>query len=348
MLIVLNGRHCLHAGRQEMYRGHMIPCVEKPSRLEFVEAELRLRGGSEWMDPDEADLDLLGRVHDPRYLDFLAGAWAEWIALDPKNAETDILPSAWPMPGLRHDVVPLAFAGRLGLFCFDSGSPMMSGTWDAALAGTASAITAARRVAAGRTAAFALTRPPGHHAGRALFGGYCFLNNAAVAAQTLREAGAARVAVLDVDFHHGNGTQDIFYRRGDVLTVSIHGHPLTEYPFYLGYADERGEGAGEGCNLNLPLSPKVSRFAEWHAALEEGLSAIARFGAEALVVPLGVDTYKGDPIAGFGLESEDYLKVGETIAGARLPSIFTFEGGYAVEGIGVNVANVLDGFEAGR
>jgi acetoin utilization deacetylase AcuC-like enzyme len=190
----------------------------------------------------------------------------------------------------------------------------------------------------------ALTRPPGHHAGPDFFGGYCFLNNAALAAQALRDAGAQRVAVLDVDYHHGNGTQTIFYERADVLTVSLHGDPRTEYPFYLGHADERGAGSGEGFNLNLPL-PAGTGCAAWRAALHEGLQAIARFAPDALVVALGVDTFEGDPISRFTLASADYLTAGRDIAAARLPTVFTLEGGYAVAALGVNVVNVLEGFE---
>jgi acetoin utilization deacetylase AcuC-like enzyme len=189
----------------------------------------------------------------------------------------------------------------------------------------------------------ALTRPPGHHAGPDFFGGYCFLNNAALAAQALREAGEQRVAVLDVDYHHGNGTQTLFYERADVLTVSIHGDPSTEYPFFLGHADERGHGAGEGFNLNLPL-PAGTGFEAWHAALLHAGEAVRRFGADALVVALGVDTFEGDPISRFLLRSEHYLQVGRTIRGLGLPTVFTLEGGYAVAEVGVNAVNVLEGF----
>jgi acetoin utilization deacetylase AcuC-like enzyme len=188
-----------------------------------------------------------------------------------------------------------------------------------------------------------LTRPPGHHAGADFFGGYCFLNNAALAAQHLRDQGFARAAVLDIDYHHGNGTQAIFYDRPDVLFTSIHGDPHTEYPFYLGYADECGAGAGLGANLNMPL-PRGSDFATWSDALTQALAAIASFGAQALVVSLGVDTFVGDPISGFTLRSDDYLHVGAQIAGVSLPTVFVFEGGYAVAEVGVNVANVLQGF----
>lgn len=345
MLIFHNPVHDKHSGRQEMFRGKLVPCHETPARLEYVLDALRQRGIGELRAPSAPDMDLIKRVHTPRYVDFLASAWNEWIALDPANADLDVLPSIWPVRGFRHDVEPTNFAARVGLFSFDSGCPLTAGTWEAATAGAACAIDAARAISQGQgqRAAMALTRPPGHHAGADFFGGYCFLNNAALAAQALRDAGAQRVAVLDVDYHHGNGTQSIFYDRGDVLTVSVHGDPTTEYPFYLGYADERGEGAGQGCNLNLPL-PAGSDFAAWTAALQQGLDAVRTFKADALVVALGVDTYEGDPISKFKLKSADYLQVGRMLAGLGLPAVFTMEGGYAVADVGINVANVLEGY----
>jgi acetoin utilization deacetylase AcuC-like enzyme len=345
MLIFHNPRHQDHQGRQEIVRGRLVPCHETAARLQYVLDELRRRPLAELREPGAVDVGLLRRVHHPRYLDFLAGAWDEWLALDPANAELDILPSVWPVRGFRHDVLPANFAARVGLFSFDAGSPLTAGTWAAASAGAACAIDAARAAwqAGPAGGAMALTRPPGHHAGPDFFGGYCFLNNAALAAQALRDAGAGRVAVLDVDYHHGNGTQTIFYERADVLTVSVHGDPATEYPFYLGRADERGQGPGGGFNLNLPL-PAGTPFGAWHAALEEGLDAIAGFGAQALVVALGVDTFEGDPISRFKLRSSDFLSVGHTLAQARLPTVFVMEGGYAVAEVGVNVVNVLEGF----
>lgn len=345
MLIFHNPVHDKHSGRQEMFRGKLVPCHETPARLEYVLDALRQRGIGELRAPSAPDMDLIKRVHTPRYVDFLASAWSEWIALDPANADLDVLPSIWPVRGFRHDIEPTNFAARVGLFSFDSGCPLTAGTWEAATAGAACAIDAARAISQGQGqhAAMALTRPPGHHAGADFFGGYCFLNNAALAAQALRDAGAQRVAVLDVDYHHGNGTQSIFYDRGDVLTVSVHGDPTTEYPFYLGYADERGDGAGQGCNVNLPL-PAGSDFAAWTAALQQGLDAVRAFKADALVVALGVDTYEGDPISKFKLKSADYLQVGRLLAGLGLPAVFTMEGGYAVADVGVNVANVLEGY----
>ena len=346
MIIFHNPSHHGHSGRQELFRGRLVPCHESPARLDFVLAELQRHPVGDLRTPDAPDMALLARIHSPRYLHFLQHAWADWLALDPANADTDVLPSVWPVRGFRHDVLPSNFAARVGLFSFDAGTPLTAGTWDAARMGAACATDAARAVAAagGPRSAMALTRPPGHHAGADFFGGYCFINNAAVAAQALREAGAARVAVLDIDYHHGNGTQDIFYSRADVLTVSLHGDPLTEYPFYLGHADERGSGAGAGCNLNLPL-PAGTGFADWAQALQTALDAVRRFGADALVVALGVDTFEGDPISRFTLRSDDYLQVGRMLASAGLPTVMTMEGGYAVAEVGVNVVKVLKGFQ---
>ena len=344
-----NPHHALHQGREEMFRGRMVACHEVPARLDFVLAELQRRTLGALTAPtiDNTELDwAIARVHSARYTGFLASAWDEWVAMDPSNAERDALPSVWALGnrhGFRTDVLPVNFAARLGLFAFDSGSPLMAGTWAAARGGAACALAAAREVLAGARSAFALTRPPGHHAGPDFLGGYCFLNNAAIAAQALRDGGHARVAVLDVDYHHGNGTQTIFYERDDVLTVSLHGDPATEYPFFLGHADELGDGDGEGFNLNLPL-PRGTGFMPWIRTLDQALDAVARFKATALVVPMGLDTFEGDPISGFTLQTNDYGTVGRRLADADLPTVFTFEGGYAVDAVGVNAVNLLEGF----
>jgi acetoin utilization deacetylase AcuC-like enzyme len=343
MQVFYNEHHALHHGRHEMFRGELVPCVEVPARVDHVLHELRARGLGRIAKPPALARDALERVHAARYLRFLEGAWDEWVALDPGNAQRDAVPSYWPIRGFRSDVLPASFHARMGLFSFDAGSPLTAGTWTAASQGVACALGGARALLAGERSAFALTRPPGHHAGPDFFGGYCFLNNAAVAAQSLRDGGCARVAVLDVDYHHGNGTQTIFYERGDVFFASVHGDPRTEYPYFLGYADERGAGAGLDCNLNLPL-PRGTEFVRWREALAAALQAIARFGADALVVSLGVDTFEKDPISGFALRSADYLRVGEDIAASALPTLFVFEGGYAVAEVGVNAVNVLDGF----
>jgi len=343
MKVFVNPLHGRHQGRHEMFRGRLVPCVELPDRVEDVRAELQRRGIGTLLAPAEPGLDLLQRVHDARYLRFLQSAWADWVALDAANAAFDLLPSVWPAPGMRRDRLPGELSARVGLFAFDAGSPITAGTWDAALAGAGCAVSAAQAVLAGQSCAFALTRPPGHHAGADFYGGYCFLNNSALAAQALRDGGMARVAVVDVDYHHGNGTQAIFYERADVLTVSLHGDPRTEYPFYLGHADERGADAGEGFNLNLPL-PRGTGFDAWRRALQQALQAVADFAPTALVVALGLDTFEADPISGFGLRSADYFDVGADLRALGLPTVFVFEGGYAVAELGVNAVNVLEGF----
>jgi acetoin utilization deacetylase AcuC-like enzyme len=175
-------------------------------------------------------------------------------------------------------------------------------------------------------------------------GGYCFLNNAAVAAQALRMQGCRRVAALDVDYHHGNGTQSLFYERADVLFVSLHGDPRTEYPFYLGHADETGRGAGEGFNLNLPL-PAGSAASTWFETLDVACARIARHGADALVVSLGLDTFAGDPISTFALQADDFSRLGERLSRLGMPTIFVLEGGYAAAELGENAVNVIEGFE---
>jgi len=338
-----NHLHAQHQGKVEMFRGALVPCFEVPARADHVLAELQRRQLGAVLEPQAFDEAALTAIHSSRYLNFLATAWDQWVALDAANADKDILPSVWPTRTFRTDIEPDNFAAKVGLYSYDAGSPFTSGTWVAARAGAHCALSAAQTVLTGDRAAFALSRPPGHHAGADFFGGYCFLNNAALAAQHLRNAGMQKVAVLDVDYHHGNGTQAIFYDRPDVYFASIHGDPRTEYPFYLGHADETGAGAGLGANLNLPL-PRGTDYATWAQALETALAGIAKFGADALVVSLGMDTFEGDPISGFKLKTDDYLRIGERLAKAGLPTVFIFEGGYAVEEVGINAVNVLQAF----
>jgi acetoin utilization deacetylase AcuC-like enzyme len=244
---------------------------------------------------------------------------------------------------MRMDRIPTAIDGRAGWYCHAAETAITAGTWAAARAAAASALAAVRAVSGGARAAFALCRPPGHHATADQYGGYCFLNNAAIAAGALRAGGAARVAVLDIDFHHGNGTQSIFYDRPDVLFASLHGDPAEAYPYYLGHADERGAGAGEGANLNYPMPPGTP-FGPWGEALDDALARIRAHGAEALVVSLGVDAFREDPISFFRLDSPDFAEAGRRIGRLGLPAVFCMEGGYAIEAVGVNTVNVLEGF----
>jgi acetoin utilization deacetylase AcuC-like enzyme len=343
VLTVYSDDHRRHHGRAELVDGRLLPCFEMPRRADLILEAVRTAGLGPVVPPEDLGRAPIERVHDPRLVRFLESAWGEWSA---QGHDWDLLPFTWPVHALRH-VEPRRVAGRAGYWCFDAGTPIMAGTWRAVLASAQVALTGAKHLAGGAQAVFALCRPPGHHAHADLDGGYCFLNNAAIAAQFLRDDGAAKVAILDVDYHHGNGTQAIFYRRPDVLFVSLHGDPAEEFPFFLGYTDEIGEGPGEGFNLNLPL-PGGTGFDVWTEALTRGLARIAAYRPNALVVSLGVDTFKEDPISHFRLESEDFRIYGRSIAGLKLPTLFVMEGGYAIEPIGLNTANVLKGFLEGR
>ena len=343
MITFFSEQHALHAPGFEFFRGERVPCFESPARAVFVRQQLLARGHT-LREPGADSRPVLAQVHTPRYLAFLERAWSDWIALDPANSARQPFPSVWPVRTLRSDVEPLNFTARLGLYSMDNGSPLCAGTWAAAKAGADAAVSAAGMLGAGARGVFCATRPPGHHAGADFMGGYCFLNNAAVAAQALRQQGCDRVAVLDVDYHHGNGTQSLFYDRSDVLFVSLHGDPCTEYPFYLGHADETGAGAGEGFNLNLPL-PAGSPACAWFDALEVACARMARHGTGALVVSLGLDTFSGDPISTFALQAEDFSRLGQRLARLGLPTVFVLEGGYAAAELGVNAVNVIEGFE---
>ncbi|WP_310632967.1 histone deacetylase family protein [Paraburkholderia sp.] len=341
MLTILGERHRLHHGRSELIDGELKPCFEMPRRVDIVRARLAEAGFDETIAPEAFGVDALRRVHSDAYLDFLHGAWTEWTALGRTH---DALPTIWPARGLRRDRAPHTIDGKLGFYAMDAGAPITAGTWDAVEESANLALTGAQRVHDGAHAAFALCRPPGHHAGRDVMGGYCDLNNAALAAAHWLAQGARRVAILDIDYHHGNGTQSIFYDRDDVLFASLHADPLLDYPYLLGHADETGRGAGEGFNLNYPL-PWGTDWAAYAQALDHAGARIAGFGPDALVVSLGVDTFEGDPISRFKLQSADFSRIGARIAALGLPTLFVMEGGYAVEEIGVNVVNVLAGFE---
>ncbi len=343
MQTVYSPRHAGHAGNVELMSGRIVDAFELPRRAEIIVARVREVGLGHVLAPEDHDLAAALRVHAPDYLEFLPRAWPLWAAAGRSGTA---MPFVWPVPGLRADVPPEDIDGLLGFYSMDAGATFVEGSWDAIRSSHDVALTAAAMVQGGAGAAFALCRPPGHHAGVRFAGGYCFINNAAVAAEWLRMNGAARVSVLDVDYHHGNGTQQIFYERGDVQVVNIHADPIVEYPYFIGHADERGAGPGEGFNLNLPL-PHGTDFAAWSAALEVGCAAVADFAPGVLVVSLGVDTYRGDPISQFRLDTPDYPVIGARIRALGLPTLFVMEGGYAVEEIGVNAVGVLTGFEAG-
>eukprot|EP01133_Synstelium_polycarpum_P008745 gene8745-10266_t len=287
MLTIYSDDHHLHHGRCELMDGQLMPCFEMPARADHVLQRVKDRELGPVQAPEDFGLAPLQRIHSPAYLDFFKGAWQRWTAF---GQDGDLLPYTWPARTLRR-VIPSSLHGQLGYYSFDGGAPITAGTWQAAYSAAQVALTAQQAIQQGARSAFALCRPPGHHAASDLMGGYCYLNNAAIAAQAFLDQGHTKVAILDVDYHHGNGTQSIFYERDDVLFTSIHGHPEAEFPFFLGYADELGEGAGEGFNFNYPL-PAGSGWDRWSAALEQACGDIERYGADIIVVSLAPTTWR--------------------------------------------------------
>jgi acetoin utilization deacetylase AcuC-like enzyme len=340
MNTIFSPDHVLRSPRTELYGGELVRPHESPERAQIVLERVQTQRLGPVIAPRRFDTAAVLRVHDPKYVEFLQQAWTEWVAAGNRG---EAIPDCWPARRMTQRC-PTSITGKLGYYAMAGETSISHGTWQAARAAADVALTGAAQIEAGARAAFALCRPPGHHAARDLYGGYCFLNNAAIAAQSLRDSGAARVAILDVDFHHGNGTQDIFYDRPDVLYVSLHGDPADAFPYFSGYADETGVGSGAGFTLNLPL-PAGTEFLAWQDALRAALRRIANFRADALIVSLGVDTFVEDPISFFRLQSADFSAYGRMIGNCALPTLFVLEGGYAVGAIGVNVVNVLTGFE---
>ncbi|TCL72047.1 histone deacetylase family protein [Rhizobium sp. BK251] len=341
MRVIYSEDHKLRDAKTELHGGLLVKPFEGPFRAEWILEAVKQAGFSDIVAPERHGLETALKVHDAGYLDFLSKAWEMWKA---SGAEGEAIPTSFPVrrSTLR---VPNDIDALLGYYANAAETAITDGTYEAAIAAMQCAVTGADWLNGGNRFAFSLCRPPGHHAGIDLFGGYCFINNAAVAAQRLLDLGAKKVAILDVDFHHGNGTQDITYRRGDIFFASLHGEPADAFPYFWGYADETGAEAGEGCNANYPL-PRGALWAAWSAALADALSRIKGFGAEAIVVSLGVDTFERDPISFFKLTSEDFTRMGAMIAAAGLPVLTCMEGGYGVPELGLNVANMLTGLEA--
>ncbi|NIC37289.1 histone deacetylase family protein [Halomonas desiderata] len=332
----------LRRAKTELNEGLLMTPFECPERVDLVLERVRASGLGPVQAPTRFGLDPVLAVHDRDYVEFLASCWEEWKAA---GMAGEAIPNIWPsrsMPGVR---IPEHIEGRLGHYAQTGETSICANTFEAAEVSKDIALSALGHTLESGEPSFGLCRPPGHHASSNQFGGYCFFNNAAIAAEQALRHGHSRVAVLDIDFHHGNGTQEIFYARDDVIVVSLHGDPLHCFPYYLGHADETGSGRGEGFNVNYPMPPGTD-YARWSAALDEGLARIRQVGAELLVVSLGVDTFEHDPISSFKLRSDDYPDVGRRLAALGLPTVFLLEGGYAVEEIGINVVNVLSGFDA--
>lgn len=336
MRIIADDSHLLHQPPHEFYDGALIPPYESAARAQIIDAALLRAGYTDVITPTPVRREQLLRIHTADYLDYLETIYPAWCAVD--GAPAAVLPSTLAVRWMqRRSTHPLALAGY---YAFDLSAPIVAGTWAASLAAASMAATAAQHALAGERLTYARCRPPGHHAGSDMCGGYCYLNNAALAADILSAAGP--VGILDIDIHHGNGTQQIFGARSDVFFASLHGHPDVCYPYFSGFADEHGDGPGAGTTCNIPL-PYGTDDATFLAQVDSALAAIRGHGARALVLSAGFDTYGGDPLGGFALTTSCYTAIGRRCLALDIPVVVIQEGGYAVAALGDNVVALLDG-----
>ncbi len=338
MKIVYAEQHKCHAPMHQLFGDGLHAAVEVPDRAERILQVLKDRQVGEIIAPNEYDVSVLNTVHDAGLLNFLAGVYDEWEASG-RAHEVGLIPDTFAMRSLRGK--PEGLVAQAGYYCFETQTPILAGTWKAAQQAAYCALTGADLLLEGELSAYALCRPPGHHAGRDLYGGYCYLNNAALATQRLSKKG--RVAILDVDYHHGNGTQAIFYDSQEVLFVSIHADPNEEYPYYSGYASEMGSEQGAGYNVNFPLPLGIGNDV-FLATLHQALEKLIAFEADYWVVSLGVDFCKMDPLCRFDVSQGVFAKVGYLIGEQKKMTLFVQEGGYNLDGVGNCIADVLEGF----
>jgi len=339
MKAFLDTRQTAHDPKHFMASGALRPNPEVPQRVSILKAGAEA-AGCRFEAPADHGMAAIAAVHTAEYLTFLRTIYPRWQRIDGGGEE--VIPNIHPAN--RGDSYPLSAVGQAGYHQADTACPISAKTWDAAYWSAQTALSAADAVASGDTV-YALCRPPGHHAFADLAGGFCFLNNSAIAAEALRKSGR-RPAILDVDVHHGNGTQGIFYSRGDVLTVSIHADPARFYPFFWGHAQERGEGAGLGANLNLPL-PRGTSDDGYAGALEKALTRIDDFGADVIVVALGLDAHEDDPFQGLAVTTAGFRTMAATIASLGKPLLLVQEGGYVSDALGANATSFLTGVREG-
>ncbi len=338
----------LHSPQQFMRLGRISAPTDLPARAESLQNALAARGVDVQAPPDYGRKPLES-VHSTQYLDYLETAYTRWQAMKAPGIDPgiEVLPNLSPYYNGRVDQASrppcpsTSIVAQTGYYLSDLSCPIGPNTWRSALRSTHSALAAAEHVAATKGHAYALCRPSGHHAHADRAGGFCYLNSSAVAASRLRQTWS-KVAVLDVDAHHGDGTQNIFYQRNDVMTVSLHADPTGYYPFFTGYAHERGHGEGLGYNLNLPV-PHGAGNSQFLEALDTALVALRDYKPEALVLALGFDTYKDDPISVLKLDIDAYRDIGARIGALDLPTVVVQEGGYMVEAIGPALDAFLQG-----
>jgi acetoin utilization deacetylase AcuC-like enzyme len=346
MRIFFSPKQLAHRPLHYMVRGQFVDYVEVPERCERLLAAVRAASYVVETPREDSDITVIARAHSESYIEFLRTAWARWSSL--QQAGPQLLPNVHPYRDARHDITLRAppraesIVAQAGHYLGDLACAIGPATWESALAAAQTALAAAEAVLAGEYAAYALCRPPGHHAAADRAAGFCYLNNAAIAAEFLLQH-FRRIAILDIDTHHGDGTQWIFYARADVQVVSVHTDPTDYYPYFSGYPDEYGVGEGEGYNLNLPLAPK-SGDAEFLDALDDAFAAIRAHRSEALIVSVGFDAHERDPLSVLRLTNDGYRRIGDAIAGLRLPAVIVQEGGYNLEHLGKNLIAFLGGF----
>ena len=351
MPVVWNDRCRLHDPGGEIFVGVRTPGTEVVARADRILAALAEADARVVEAEQHSEVALLA-VHDAALLEFLESAWRKWTGagLDRKRHQDRVVPYVFAHAALtsgRPAAVPTAVWARTGYFAYDTMTLIGPGTWDAARAAVDSALTAVDLVAAGAPCAYACCRPPGHHVCRACYGGSCYLNNSAVAAAALANELGGSVAVLDIDAHHGNGTQEIFYERGDMLVGSVHVDPGAGwFPHFVVFAVETGSGAGAGANKNLPLPPGAGDE-PWLDAVKELADWARTAGATSLVVPLGVDAAAGDPESPLRVSAAGFRRAGRLLGGLGLPTVLVQEGGYDLESLGQLVREVLLGVEEG-
>jgi acetoin utilization deacetylase AcuC-like enzyme len=334
-------RQRIHYPRNFLVSGALQANPEVPERLDRL-LETAASGGHDIAGPSDHGLGPIAAVHTPEYIRFLANIYERWSRIPDASAE--VVPNIHP--DRREVSYPLSAVGQAGFHMADTACPIGPDSWESIRWSANTAASAAQHVADGAPCSYALCRPPGHHAFSDLAGGFCFVNNAAVAATLLRQ-NHQRVAIVDVDLHPGNGTQGIFYRRADVFTLSVHADPIRFYPFFWGHAHERGDGPGLGYNLNMPL-PRGAEDDAFLDALDRGLESVEAFAPGALVVALGLDAYEGDPLKGLAVTTGGFGRIGQRLARLGLPTVIVQEGGYLCDALGDNLAAFLGGFEAAQ
>lgn len=337
MKVVFSDNQLRHNPKMFLVNGAPQPNPEVPERATCL-LESAIQSGLERIVPADHGLGPFARVHTPEYISFLSGIHERWRRIE--GASEEVIPNVHPH---RRDAgYPASAAGQAGYHLGDTACPIGPESWESIRWTANTSTEAALLVCAGAPSAYALCRPGGHHASGDIAGGFCYVNNCAVAVETLRSS-FGRIAVIDVDVHHGNGTQSLFYQRPDVLTVSIHADPVRFYPFFRGHANERGEGPGRGFNFNLPL-PRGATDDDYLPVLEEALARIRCFAPDALAVSLGLDAYEGDPLAGFRITTDGFARIAERIGALRIPTVLIQEGGYLCEGLGGNLQHFLSAF----